>query len=63
MEDCKIWLRGQLGSKMRLKASATGVHEYTSGHFIIEDHGYNEFLAVQKPACPDCFLLHEGECP
>ena len=63
MEECKVWLREHVGSKLRLMDTATGVHEYESGHFIIEEHGYNEFLAAQKPPCPDCFLVHEGECP
>ena len=62
MEQCKTWLREHVGSKLRLKSTGTGVHEYSSGHFIVEEHGYNEFLATQKPTCPECFLLHAGEC-
>lgn len=62
MDDCKQWLRDNIGSKVRVKKSGPGVHEYDNGYWIIEEHGYNDFLAEQNTACPDCFLVHQGEC-
>ena len=63
MGECEHWLQKRLGSLPPMTRNEVGHHGYATGHFIIEETGYGAKGLAQKVACPDCFLVHTGDCP